>query len=139
MEEEFGFNFLAIFVAAVVPMVVGFIWYHPKVLGTVWMNAAELTEEKIKTANMPLIFGLAFVMAIMVALFLSLYVNHGGPEFQTFKHGAFHGALAAVFLGIPVLATNALFDRRNTLYILINAGYWIVSFALMGGILCAWR
>lgn len=78
-------------------------------------------------------------MAIMTALFLSLYVNHGGAEFQTFKHGALHGVLAALFLGIPVLATNALFDRRSLQYILINAGYWIVSFALMGGILCAWR
>lgn len=139
MEEEMTLNYLAIVVAAVVPMLIGFIWYNPKVLGNAWMKAAGLNKEEVQNANMPLIFGLAFVMAIMAALFLTLYVNHGGPEFQTFKHGALHGTLAAVFLGIPVLATNALFDRRNFQYILINAGYWIVSFAIMGGILCAWH
>jgi hypothetical protein len=41
-----------------------------------------------------------------------------------------------VALGI---ATVALFERRPWSYILINGGYWIVSFVVMGTILGAWR
>ncbi len=37
------FNILAIVVAAVSALVVGFIWYNPKVFGTDWMKAAEMT------------------------------------------------------------------------------------------------
>jgi hypothetical protein len=33
-------NFLAVLVTALVPMVMGFIWYNPKVLGIAWMRAA---------------------------------------------------------------------------------------------------
>jgi len=31
--------------AALSTFVVGFVYYHPKVLGTAWMNAEGLTEE----------------------------------------------------------------------------------------------
>lgn len=47
-------NFIAIFAASLIPMVMGFIWYHPKVLGTVWMKASGLTEEKTKEGSMVL-------------------------------------------------------------------------------------
>ena len=52
-------NFLAILTAGVSALVVGFIWYNPKVFGTAWMNSAGLTEEQLKGGNMAKIFGLA--------------------------------------------------------------------------------
>lgn len=33
-------NFLAILVAAVATFPIGFIWYNPKVFGTIWMREA---------------------------------------------------------------------------------------------------
>jgi hypothetical protein len=53
--------------------------------------------------------------------------------------GATAGFLAGfgwVTLGI---ATIALFERRSWKYVLINSGYMIVSFTIMGLILGAWR
>ena len=44
-------NFVAIIVAALIPMIIGFIWYHPKVFGNTWMQVAGMTEEKVKTGN----------------------------------------------------------------------------------------
>ena len=41
-------NYLAMAVAALTTLVVGFVWYHPKVFGTAWMHAAGLTEEELK-------------------------------------------------------------------------------------------
>ena len=61
-------NWWIIPVAALIPMVMGFIWYNPKVLGTAWMAAAGMTEEKMKDANMGLIFGLSFVFACLLAM-----------------------------------------------------------------------
>ena len=50
-------NFLALLVAALSTLVVGFIWYNPKVFGTIWMKESGMTEEKMKGANMAMIFG----------------------------------------------------------------------------------
>lgn len=69
-------NFLAVLVAALVPMVMGFIWYNPKVLGNAWMQAAGLDEEKLKGANMAVIFGLSFVFSFLLAFFIQPMVIH---------------------------------------------------------------
>ena len=59
-------------------------------------------------------------------------------QFRTFKHGAFHGLLYGVFLGLPLIGVNALYDRKSGKYILINAGYWVAVMTVMGGIISAW-
>ena len=76
-------NFIAILVAALVPMVLGFIWYHPKVFGTVWMQLTGMTEEKAQQGNMFLKFGLSFVFSFLLAFVLNELVVH-----DTFIEGA---------------------------------------------------
>lgn len=61
-----------------------------------------------------------------------------GHNFRTFKHGAFHGFLAGIFTALPLIGTNALYERKSTKYILINVGFWTVCLTIMGGILCQW-
>ena len=61
-----------------------------------------------------------------------------GSNYRTFKHGALHGTMAGLFLILPVLATQAMFERKTVKYVLINTGYWVVTFALMGGVICQW-
>ena len=161
----FEINFLAVLVAAVSALVVGFVWYNPKVFGGAWMKAAEMTEEKMKGANMGKIFTMALIFAALLALSLNMLTIHQmgawsmmggertadtlpsfqafmddyGDTFRTFKHGALHGTLAGLFIALPILGTNALFERKGAKYILINSGYWIVTMAIMGGIICAWK
>lgn len=163
------FHWYIPFLAALVPLVIGMIWYNPKVFGTAWMNATGMTPEKAKGANMPLMFGLTYLMSLFVAFGLMSITIHQmgvfsvladepgmkdpnsevsllfkgfmekyGNNFRTFKHGAFHGVLAGIMLALPITAINAMFERRGFKYIMINAGYWIVSMAIMGGIICAW-
>lgn len=165
---------LPFIVTALVPMLMGFIWYHPKLFGDAWMRAAGLTEEQLKSGKMALIFGISFVASLLLTVgmntiaihdnFISgalYYITNGtmNPEAgsepakwleyynanlaasnHTFKHGAFHGFLiAGLFIVLPVLTTGALFERKNFKYIAINAGYWIVTLSLMGGIAASWR
>jgi len=66
------FNFLAILVAALTSFVVGFVWYHPKVFGTIWMKEAGLTQEQLAKGNMFKIFGLSFVFSFLLA-FICLF------------------------------------------------------------------
>ena len=60
-----------------------------------------------------------------------------GDRYRTFSHGAFHGAITGLFIAFPIIAVNALFERKKFKYSMINAGFWIVCIALMGGLICA--
>ena len=159
-------NFLAVLVAALVPMAMGFIWYNPKVLGNAWMKAAGLDEEKLKGANMAVIFGLSFVFSFLLAFFIQPMVIHQfhimssfydyqeqikdvttsegalfkqvmdlvGSGHRTFGHGMLHGVMSGLFVVMPIIATGAMFERKGFKYIAINAGFWIISLGIMGGI-----
>jgi hypothetical protein len=63
------------------------------------------------------------------------YANEG----RTFKHGAFHGILSGIFFALPLMGINALFERKSFKYIFLNAGYWTICLAIMGGIISAWK
>ena len=163
-------NWIIILVTALVPMVTGFIWYNPKTLGTAWMQAAGVTEEKTKSANMGLIYGLSILFSLMLAMainsmvihqnhmystllnepgfgdpnseigmYISSFMEKYGNNFRTFKHGALHGFLGGLFFAFPILATNAMFERKGWKYIWINTGYWTLTITIMGGILCAFN
>lgn len=157
-------NFLALLVAALSTLVVGFIWYNPKVFGSIWMRETGMTEEKAKGANMMIVFGMAIFYAFLIAMVLQFLVIHqfgalgmvgGDPTlakpsyaafmadygiaFRTFKHGMLHGFITGLFFALPVVGTGALFERRTWRYTLVSGGYWVVCCTIMGGIICAWQ
>lgn len=69
-------NFLALLVAAFSTLVVGFIWYNPKVFGTIWMKESGMTEEKMKGANMAFIFGMSLFYAFLISTVINTIVIH---------------------------------------------------------------
>ena len=145
--EGMDINWLALVAACIVPLVVGFIWYNPKVFGAAWMKETGMTEEKARQMNPAKTYGLAVIMAFLIAFFIwPMVMMGGGPDmphgpggdFMTFKHGALHGSMLAVFIVLPVFATNALFEQKSFKYVMINVGYWVVTMAIMGGLINAW-
>ncbi len=64
------------------------------------------------------------------------FMTRFGTHFRTFKHGALHGTVGGFLVSLPIIAVNALFERKGFKYIAINAGYWIITMALMGGVIC---
>ncbi len=163
------FNFLTTAIAALVPLVIGFLWYGPMLFKNAWMKEVGFTDDSMKSANMGIIFGLSYVFSFLIAFILQTFVIHQwgamsvlagepgfmeetgeahtyftnfmetyGDRFRTFKHGALHGTMIGFLIGLPILAINAMFERKGAKYIAINAGYWIITLALMGGILGQW-
>lgn len=133
-------NWLSMILATLTPMLVGFIYYHKAVFGKAWMDSIGMTEEKAKEANKLVTFGVSIVLSFLLSVFLLNFCNDGinqEGEFDTFKHGAWHGAFLAIIVVTPVMITNGLFEQKSWKNMLINVGYWIITLALMCGILDA--
>ncbi len=128
-------------VVGILTLVLGFLWYGPKTLEGVWKKAAGLTDEDIQGGNMAVIFGFAFVMAVILSVPIGFLCGFHKPENGdvTFIHGMFHGAQLVGMVGLPVLISNGLFERKGLNYFLINGAYWLIVGAMMGGVLMIWR
>lgn len=129
-------NIWAVIVAAVSAFVVGALWYSPALFGKAWMRSAGLNEEELQDRNMAGVFSAAFILELVMALNLGVFLNDPGT---TVGWGIVAGFLAGfgwVALGMAVIS---LFEKRSFRYMLINGGYMVVSFMVMGAILGAWR
>lgn len=130
-------NWVSLLIAAIVPMAIGFPWYHKALFGKAWMDSIGMTEEKLQSGNMALIFGLSFVMSLVMAVFMFQFTNGHEGEYDSFQHGAAHGAILSLFIIVPIFISNGLFERKPWKNILINAGYWLVTISVMGGVMDA--
>ena len=166
-------NWIAIIVAALVPTLMGFVWYHEKVMGTLWMRETGLTKEMIeKDFNIAKTMGISLILSVMLSVFIGPSVIHQfsvqsalmdaladparkdaaqaivdqfngdgiyANDFRTFKHGALHGAMIGIFYIFPVIALNGMYEKKSMKLSFINAAYWTLTLALMGGIICMWK
>jgi hypothetical protein len=129
-------NWLAVVAAALSTFVVGGLWYSPVLFGKVWLKANGFTEAQAQSFNKARAFGGAFLLALVMSANLAMFL---ADPTTTLLWGMTAGALAGVGWVAAGLTLVALFENRSWSYILVNGGYLIVSFVLMGAILGAWR
>ena len=55
---------------------VGFIWYNPKVFGTIWMKEAGVLEEKPNTATIIKTMLAAYFYAFLISFVMQFLVIH---------------------------------------------------------------
>ena len=125
-------NWLAIIVAALSTFMIGGLWYS--VFEKPWMAVNNFTNEDLKKRKMPVIFGLSFFFAFLMSLNLAMFIGK-----EDLAYGTIAGFLTGFGWVAHGIAIIALFENRPLKYVLINGGYMIVSFTLMGAILGAWK
>ena len=130
-----GLNIWAVLVAALSTFLIGGLWYSRALFGNLWMRENGFTDESLKGSNMTKIFGLAFLLALIAAVNLAMFL---GPEKRP-EMGALWGFAAGFGWVATFLGTIYLFERKSFTLFLINAGYSIVSLTVMGVILAAWK
>jgi len=128
-------NWLAVLAATAAAFTLGAFWYSRYMFGNAWMQEVGLSEESLAKINMrPVLAGTAvlqFVAATALAAFLG-----AGSTWQT-------GLQSGLVVGICWIATaygvTYLFELRSLRLFSINAGYYIVTFAVMATIIGAWH
>ena len=129
-------NFLAVLLAAVASMVIGFLWYSPMVLGTPWMKLKGYTNDGLKKeqAQMGKLYGLSFVLAILTAFVLSHVTGlseafYGYSKLQTAMTSAFWMWLGFI---MPVQLTATIFGDKKWKLFGIDTGYQFAAVMGMG-------
>ncbi len=132
---QVNINWLAVIVAAVSTMVVGFVWYALPVFGRSWMAAIGKTEEELGGPGPA--YALTLIGSLIRAVVLALVV--GVAPAQTVVDGALVGLLVGVGFEVTAYGATYIFSGRSLTLYLIDAGYHVVSLVVMGAILGAWR
>jgi hypothetical protein len=128
-------NILAILVAAVSSFVIGGMWYSPAMFGKAWMVESGLTEEDMQKSHPGKVFGFALLASLVIAFNMAMFL---GPE-RTLFTGTFYGFLTGFGWVAMAMGINDLFEQRSFKLYLINAGYHVVAFTVIGAIIGAWH
>lgn len=131
---EVDVNYLAVLLAAVSSLVVGAVWYTPRVFGTYWMKAAKVTmNRKMTPADNIRLFGLTFIASLVMAYVLA-HVTFLSNQF--FGGSFFASALSTAFwlwLGFTAVRflTHDLFEGRPMKLTLVTVGNELATVLLM--------
>ena len=131
----FEVTFLPILVCGIASVILGMVWYSPRIFGTSWMAHISMTPEMAEKGKkrMPLNAFIAFLAAMVVAYVM----NYFGIAWGVFDW------IGAVELGFwlwvgfvaPTMLGMVLWEMKPIKYYAIVAGYWLVSFIMMAVIL----
>ena len=136
-----GVQMWAVALAAVATMVVGFLWYSPLLFARPWMVAMGYDpDDKAKLAEMQKGAGVMYSIALVASL-VSAFVLAKILVGMTIASPLYGMKVAfAVWLGFvaTVQLTDKLFGQRPTKLFLINTGYQLVCYLVMGVILGKW-
>ena len=140
--EILGIRLLPVVVAAIASMAIGFLWYSPLLFARPWMLAMGYDpNDKSKIDEMRKGAGKAYTIAFVASL-LSAFVLAKIVELTTvnsIRYGMKVGF--AIWLGFvtTVQLTTTLFEKKPSKLYLINTGYQLVCYAVMGAILAVWQ
>src|SRR3989440_11333755 len=135
-------SWLAILVAAISTMVVGFLWYSPLLFAKAWMremgydpNDKARMEEMKKSAGPA--YGGSFVASLASAFTLALILH--GLRAEDLHFGLLVGFHVWLGFVATVQLIGPLFAKQSNTLFAINTGYQLVCYLLMGVILTLWR
>jgi len=119
---------LATVVGTLLGFVLGAIWYGP-LFATAWMAENGFTRDAVTKDFNPLkVYGTTFVFGLAASYVFGLAV---GPD-PDLLYAVGSGLAVGVFWVGTSFATTYLFERKTLRHFLINAGYHVVQFGLIG-------
>lgn len=136
MSLEWDVNYVAVVVATVVGMVIGAVYFMPGVVGNAWMKAVGKTEEEVRAANQPVLYVLAAIFQLLMAVLLAATI--GWADAGTLGGGALVGLLVWIGFAAPAVSLTLLFELRSVASHVIVAGHTLISFVVKGAIIGWW-
>lgn len=124
-------HWLPVAVTTILSFALGAAWHQKFLFGKIWSKENKPTLER--KMNIPLIFWGTALMHFIAFCGLSALVSNLG-----WINGTIVGLLVSLVWVLPSMTATYLFANRSLKLLLVDAGMYIVLFALAGGILGAW-
>jgi hypothetical protein len=124
-------NWIAMVLAAVAGFAFGALWFVP-LFGKAWDREAGLTDAIKQSGNKLAIFGGAFALYLLMAFIVGhTLATYGNPALGVSIMIA--GGVGLGFVA-PAFGISYLFAHRSMRQFLMDAGYWILTYCLMGAV-----
>lgn len=133
-------NYLAVIVSAVAYWLLGALWYSPLLFADRFIALMRWTPDhvaRIQAEGSAREIVIAFAVSLLTAYVLAHFVRI--TRSRTALDGAKTGFWLFVGFTLTTNLSTVLFENRPTGLYLINAGYHLVAFLLMGALLAVWR
>ena len=131
-------NWLAVVVCVVLSMIIGTVWYNPKVFYTAWWKGIGKSESDMGMAKAgPMLWGLTILASLVEAVavaFMLKAMNATGPA-----AGAAAGFMLWLGFIAPTNLVNKLFAGHGFRVWAIEAGNHLLNMLVFGAVLGAWR
>jgi len=136
-------NYFAVLLAAAVAIVLGFLWYGP-LFGKTWMDLIGFSKEKMskeQKGNM----GKSYLLMTAGTLLMSYVLAHALVfasaylSVEGFPAGIMTGFWNWLGFIAPVTLGSVLWEGKPWKLWVLNNGYQLLSFLLMGSVLAVWE
>jgi hypothetical protein len=129
--DQIQIDFLTVFIAAVLNMIIGFFWYSKWLFGPAWVKLAHVRGEKHSSAS--LFYG--FIVSLVIAYFLAFFEAYLGVT--TVTDGMFVGF--CVWLGFVATTqiSGVIWAQRSFQLFLLDTSCKLLSFLAMSGLIGA--
>ena len=127
-------NYLAVAAGVVLNMIIGMAWYSPALFGNIWAAG-------IKFKGKPEMNIWHLVQGLGVGLFIVLGIAHIFHHMNiNTLYGALHtcAAIALCFV-LPTHYNGVIWAQKPCSVFFVDAGYYLVSFCAIGGLLVWWQ
>lgn len=124
-----------ILVASVLNMIIGFVWYHPRVFGTPWMRMVGVTPDMVERGKrrMPYVLIAGLFAGMCMAYVLNFFGFALGVV--TMADAVTFGVLVWIGFVAPVLLGTVLWEQKPIHLYFINALYWLAAIIVMALVL----
>jgi hypothetical protein len=135
-------NYLAVFVAAILNMVLGGIWYGP-LFGKQWTKMMGFTPEHMKAAQakgMGKSYAIMAIASLLMSYILARFVifSEAASGIWDVHVGLKIAVMAWAGFVAPVTVNMVLWEGKPWKLWMIVAGYALAGLCLMGAILAVW-
>jgi len=153
-------NYLAFFLISFIPLIIGAYWYHPSSFISKWSKAGFSRPGKLGFFKIVVCFILSFTliygyinliihqMGFYELFFTDImmgskeaeqvvqeFLGKYGDKHRHLGHGVFHGVINAFVFALPFVGVQAMLEVRDIRYVVHHFSYWLVTSAVVGGLI----
>ena len=126
-------SLLAVVVATIACMALGFTWYSPNVFGNTWMKLVGMDKSQVNDADMKCGMKIGLLATLINVFFLSVILHMVGTE--SVGHAAKVATVLWAATVLPGELHGVAWEKRPMQLLYINAGNALVTYILAAAIL----